>query len=88
MTREYPLSEFIENADEIVRCLANDGDSHILTQDGEPIAVVMSYEQYQVSEKAALLAMMALGEESIRQGRTKPASEVFDELDSELRARQ
>ena len=80
MARKYPLSEFIENADEIVRCLADDEDSHVLTRDGEPVAVVMSYEQFQITEKAALLAILAIGEESIRKGRTKPADEVFERL--------
>ena len=88
MSRKYPLSEFIENADEIVRCLADDEDSHILTQDGEPVAVMMNYEQFQITEKAALLAMLALSQEQVRQGKTKPADEVFDRLESELRARQ
>ena len=80
MARQYPLSEFIENANEIVRCLDDDDESHVLTQDGEPVAVVMSYEQFQITEKAALIAMLRLSEESVRQGKTKPAKEVFDRL--------
>lgn len=87
MPRKYPLSEFIDNADEIVRHLDDDEDSHVLTQDGKPAAVVMSYEQFQISEKAALLAILAISEESVRQGRTRPADEVFDEIKRELSAK-
>jgi prevent-host-death family protein len=80
-SRIKPISYFKANAADIVRGLSEGDEPMIITQNGEATAVVqdiVSYEQTQ--ETLALLKILALGEQEIKQGRVTPASEVFARL--------
>lgn len=81
MTRIKPISHFKANAAEIVRTIAEDPEPYIITQNGEAKAVLVDYESYeQQQETLALLKILALGEQQVREGRTKSVEEVFDRL--------
>ena len=81
MTQIKPISYLKANAAEIVRTIAEQPEPYIITQNGEAKAVLMDFERYeQEQETLALLKILALGEQQIREGRTKPADEVFDRL--------
>ena len=81
MTNIKPLSYFKANAAEIVRTIAEQPEPYIITQNGEAKAVLVDFTTYeQEQETLALLKILALGEQQVREGRTKPAKEVFDRL--------
>lgn len=81
MTQIKPISYFKANAAEIIRNLAEQPEPYIITQNGEAKAVLVDYESYeQQQETLALLKILALGEQQVREGRTRPADEVFEEL--------
>ena len=81
MTKIKPISYFKANAAEIIRTLAEEPEPYVITQNGEAKAVLVDFQRYeQQQETLALLKILALGEQQVREGRTKPASEVFDRL--------
>lgn len=88
-TRIKPISYLKANAAEVVRGLAESGEPMIITQNGEATAVIqdiVSYEQAQ--ETMALLKILALGEQQIREGKTAPAAKVFARLRRRLARRK
>jgi len=57
----------------------------IITQNGEPRAVLQDPESYENMRNAiGLLKLLAMGEEDIREGRSKTQDEVFSELEKRL----
>jgi prevent-host-death family protein len=73
--RIKPISYFKANAAEIIRELNEVGEPMIITQNGEAKAIVqdiVSYEKTQ--ETLALLKILALGEQQVREGKTVPAA--------------
>lgn len=77
-TRIKPISYLKANAAEVVRGLAESGEPMIITQNGEATAVIqdiVSYEQAQ--ETLALLKILALGEQQVKEGKTVPAAKAF-----------
>lgn len=54
----------------------------IITQNGEPRAVLQDPESYENMRNAiGILKLISLGEEDIRNGKSKTQSEVFSELE-------
>ena len=81
MTQIKPISHFKANAAEIVRTIAEQPEPYIITQNGEAKAVLLDYQRYEEQQETlALLKILALGEQQVREGKTKPAKEVFDQL--------
>ena len=81
MTQIKPISHFKANAAEIVRTIAEQPEPYIITQNGEAKAVLLDYQRYEEQQETlALLKILALGEQQVREGKTKPAKEVFDRL--------
>ena len=81
MTQIKPISYFKANAAEIVRTIAEQPEPYIITQNGEAKAVLLDYQRYEEQQETlALLKILALGEQQVREGKTKPAKEVFDRL--------
>ncbi len=66
-------------------------DTHrpvIITQNGEPRAVLQDPKSYEEMRNAlGLLKMLAIGEDDIRKGNVKPQEEVFNDLESRLKKR-
>lgn len=60
----------------------------IITQSGEPRAVLQDPESYEQMRTAmGLLKLIAQGEEDVRASRMKPQSEVFEQLGRMLKLR-
>jgi len=63
-------------------------DTHrpiIITQNGEPKAVLQDPESYEnMRNTIGLLKLISLGEEEIRDGKSKKQSEVFSDLEKRL----
>jgi len=61
----------------------------IITQNGEPRAVLQDPESYERMKSAiGLMKLLAQGEEDVRKGRTTDQDEMFGRLESKLRARK
>lgn len=60
----------------------------IITQNGEPRAVLQDLRSYENMRNAiGILKLVSQGEADIREGRIRPQQEVFDDIESELKAR-
>lgn len=60
----------------------------VITQDGEPRAVVLDVESYEALRDAALLLkLVSQGEAEAREGRTIPQREAFSRARQRIRSR-
>jgi prevent-host-death family protein len=60
----------------------------IITQNGEPKAVLQDPESYENMRNAiGILKLISQGEEDIRTGKSKPQEEVFKGIDTLLKAK-
>ncbi len=83
--RIKPISYFKAHAPEVVRNLAEGREPVIITVNGEAKAVlqgIASYEQTQ--ETLALLKILALGDQSLEEGRFQPLDEAFVDIRKNL----
>lgn len=77
-TRIKPISYLKANAAEVVRGLAESGEPMIITQNGEATAVIQDIASYEeTQEMLALLKILALGEQQVREGKTVPAAKAM-----------
>lgn len=82
-TRVKPISYLKANAADVLLDLAERREPMVITQNGEAKAViqdVVSFEQTQ--ETLALLKLLALGNQDIEAGRTRPVRAVIERLRS------
>ncbi|WP_288806471.1 type II toxin-antitoxin system Phd/YefM family antitoxin [uncultured Novosphingobium sp.] len=80
-TQVRPISYLKANAAEVLSDIADSRQPMVITQNGEAKAVlqdVASFERAQ--ETLALLKLLALGQQDIDEGRTKPARAVAERL--------
>ncbi len=80
-TQVRPISYLKANAAEVLTDIADSRQPMVITQNGEAKAVlqdVASFEQAQ--ETLALLKLLALGQQDVDAGRTKPARAVAERL--------
>jgi prevent-host-death family protein len=76
-----PISYLKAHAAEIVRNLATQGESLVITQNGEAKVVIQDIESYeQTQETMALLKILALGNRQIEAGKVQPAADVVKRL--------
>jgi prevent-host-death family protein len=76
-----PISYVKAHAADLVRDMHKSGEPIIITQNGEAKAVLQDIESYErTQETLALLKIVALGEKQYREGKAKPAAEVFRRL--------
>lgn len=76
-----PISYIKANAAEVLKRLAEQREPLVITQNGEAKAVlqdVASFEETQ--EILALLKILALGNQDVAAGRTKPVADVVARL--------
>jgi len=60
----------------------------IITQNGEPRAVLQDPESYENMRNAiGMLKLISQGETDVRDGRTKPQENMLNEIESEVKAR-
>lgn len=80
-SRVKPISYLKANAAEVLADLAEHREPLLITQNGEARAVlqdVASYEETQ--ETLALLKVLALGNQEVAAGQTRPAADVLGRL--------
>lgn len=76
-----PISYLKANAAEVLHDLADRREPMVITQNGEAKAVIQDIASFeQTQETLALLKLLALGNQDIEAGRTKPARDVIARL--------
>lgn len=81
-----PISYLKANAAEVLTKLAENQEPMVITQNGEAKAVIQDVASYeQTQETLALLKLLALGQQEIEEGRTKPARSVIERFRSKIR---
>lgn len=81
-TQVKPVSYLKSHAAEIVKDVSESREPLFITEHGEAKLVVMDVRSYEEqAETVALLKLLALGQREIEEGKFRPASEVFAEMD-------
>jgi PHD/YefM family antitoxin component YafN of YafNO toxin-antitoxin module len=81
-----PVSYLQEYALEIIHQLAEGQQTLVITEDGEAKAVLLDIHVYeQMQERLALLKILAISSQHLRQGKTKLATQVFRELREKMK---
>ncbi len=76
-----PISYLKSHTSEVLRAIANDKEPLLITHHGEVKLVIQDISEYEAEQESlALLKILALGEESRKKGKSKPAKKVFAEL--------
>ena len=76
-----PISYLKSNAAEVLLDLAEKREPMVITQNGEARAVIQDVASFeQTQETLALLKLLAIGNQDIEAGRTRPARAVADRL--------
>lgn len=78
LARIKSISYFKANAAEIIEELGEVGEPMIITQNGEAKAVVQNVVAYERDQETlALLKILALGEQQVKEGKTVPAASAM-----------
>jgi prevent-host-death family protein len=78
-----PISYLKANAAEVLQDLAENRQAYVITQNGEAKAVMQDIATYEsTQETLALLKVLALGNQEIAEGKTKPIADVVRRLHS------
>jgi prevent-host-death family protein len=73
-----PISYFKAHASEIIRQITGKHKTMIITQNGEAKAVVQDIHLYEeTQESLAMLKILAMSGQSLRDGKTRPVGESF-----------
>ena len=80
-TQVKPISSLAAHAAEVLSQLTELREPMVITQNGEARAVIQDVASYEeTQETLALLKLLALGNQEIEDGRTRPLSEVVERL--------
>ena len=80
-----PVTYMKTRAAELLRSVDESRRPVVITQSGEPKAVLMDFASYQELRRATLLLrLVAQGEADVRQGRTAPQDRIFRALRAQL----
>ena len=83
-----PISFLKSHAADILKQINETHRPVIITQNGEPRAVLQDPESYDNMRKAiGLLKLISLGEEDIKQGKSKSQERVFADIEKMLAKR-
>jgi prevent-host-death family protein len=83
-----PVTYLKTKSAELLRAVDENRRPVVITQSGEPKAVVLDIASYQELRQATLLLrLLAQGEVDVRQGRTVPQEQVFKQLRRRLATR-
>ena len=81
-THIKPISYLKDNAAQIVRDLTESREPLLITQNGESKLVVMDVQTYEDNiQTLAMLKILALGQNQIKNGQYKTVEQAFAELD-------
>jgi len=76
-----PISYFKAHASEIVRQVSEKQKTMVITQNGEAKAVIQDIRVYeQIQESLTLLKILAQGNQSLKEGKMKPAKKAFQDV--------
>ena len=82
-----PVSYLRDYALEIIHQLSEGQNTLVITEDGEAKAVLLDIHVYeQMQESLALLKILATSSQHLRQGKVKPAKQVFHELREKMKS--
>ena len=82
-----PISYIKAHAAEVLNELGRDGQPVGITQHGEIKAVLVAANEYQrTQETLAFLKLVALGDDDVKAGRTRGASNFLKEMQSKVTA--
>ena len=77
-TSVKPISYFKAHASEIIRHITEEHKTMVITQNGEAKAVVQDIHLYEeTQESLAMLKILAMSSQSLREGKTRPLGESF-----------
>ncbi len=80
-TRIKPISYLKSKAADVLRDINEEREPYIITQNGEAKAVIQDIKSYeQTQETMALLKILALGEQEIKNDKTEQASAVLKRI--------
>lgn len=80
-TQVKPISYLKANAAEVLQQLAEHREAMVITQNGEAKAVIQDVASYEeTQETLALLKLLALGNQDVEAGRTRPLADVVKRL--------
>ncbi len=80
-----PISYLKAHAAEVIKQVVSEQQPLIVTQHGVAKVVVQDVASYdRTQESLALLKMLALSTEHLKQGKFKPAAEAFANLDDRI----
>lgn len=84
-----PISYVKANASEILDEISKTGQSMGITQHGEVKAVLVGADEYKrTQETLAFLKLVALGDEDIRTGKTRPVDKFAADMRDKLAGRR
>ena len=84
-----PISYVKAHAAEIIRDVTETRTPIIITQNGEAKAVLQDIASYEeIQESLALLKILAMSQQDVKEGRVDPAEKVFADLREEIRLRR
>jgi PHD/YefM family antitoxin component YafN of YafNO toxin-antitoxin module len=82
-----PVSYLQDYASEIIHQFAEGQQTLVITEDGEAKAVLLDIHVYeQMQESLTLLKLLATSSQHLRQGKTKPAKHVFQQLREKIQS--
>lgn len=83
-----PITYLKSRAPDLLKQINQTHRPVVITQNGEPRAVLQDPESYQNMRNAiGLLKLISQGEEAIKNGQSKPQEEVFARIDQMLKER-
>ncbi len=82
-----PVSYLQNHTVKIIHQLSEEQNTLVITEDGEAKAVLLDIHVYeQMQQSLALLKILAISSQHARQGKTKPATQVFRELREKMQS--
>ena len=82
-----PVTYLKSRAAELLKQINTTRRPVIITQNGEPRAVLQDPKSYEDMRNAiGLLKLVSQGESDVRNGRTKPQEKVFEDIENSLKA--
>lgn len=81
-----PISYFKTHASEVIKDVSENYKTLIITQNGEAKVIVQDIRSYEQSQESlALLKILALSANNLKEGRVKPLKKAFDDLQKRIR---
>lgn len=81
-----PISYFKAHASEVIKDVSDNRKTLIITQNGEAKVIVQDIRSFEQSQESlALLKILALSTNNLKEGRIKPLKTSFDDLEKRIR---